>query len=131
MGRQDAKIFIMTPAISSLVALGLYALEFRRMRGDLIETYRIVKGLDRVDVERMFPLVGESWTRGHSLRIKGRSFRKEMRRNFCCRMVVNLWNSLPQTAVEATRMDIFKAEIDRFLISMGVRGYGEKAGEWG
>ena len=52
-----------------------------------------MKGLDRVDVERMFPLVGESRTRGHSLRIKGRSFRKEVRRNFFNQMGVNLWNS--------------------------------------
>ena len=44
--------------------LGLYSLEFRRMREDLIETYRILRGLDRVDVERMFSLVGKTRTRG-------------------------------------------------------------------
>lgn len=33
--------------------------------------------------------------------------------------------------VEAKTMGIFKAEIDRFLVSTGVKGYGEKAGEWG
>ena len=65
-------------------------------------------------MERMFPLVAESRTRGHSIRIKGRSFRKEMRRNFFSQRVVNLWNSLPQKGVEAKSVDIFKAEIDRF-----------------
>ena len=44
--------------------LGLYSLEFRRLRGDLIETYKILSGLDRVDSERMFPMVRESRTRG-------------------------------------------------------------------
>ena len=38
-----------------LRSLHLYSMEFRRMTGDLIETYRILRGLDRVDVERMFP----------------------------------------------------------------------------
>ena len=54
-----------------------------------------------------------------------------MRRNFFSQRVANLWNTLSLKAVEAKSMDVFKAEIDRFLISMGVRGYGETAGEWG
>ena len=58
--------------------------------------------MDRADVERMFPLVGESTSR-----IKGRSFRKEVRRNFFSPRVVNLWNSLPQRAVEAKSMDTY------------------------
>ncbi|XP_072374073.1 transmembrane protein 231 isoform X2 [Scyliorhinus torazame] len=59
-----------------------------------------MRGLDRVDVERMFPLVGKTRTRGHHLRLKGRSFKTEMRRNFFSQRVVNLWNSLPQKAME-------------------------------
>ena len=51
-----------------------YSLEVRRMRGDFIETYRIVRGLDRVDMGKMFPLVGETRTRGHNLRVKGQIF---------------------------------------------------------
>ena len=53
-----------------------------------------------------------------------------MRRNVFSQRVVNLWNSLPQKAVGAMSMDICKADTDRFLICMGVRGYGEKAGDW-
>ena len=52
------------------------------MRGDLVETYKILTRLDRVDSERMFPMVGESRTRGYSLRIRGKPFRTEVRRNF-------------------------------------------------
>ena len=32
--------------------------------GELIEVYKTLFGLDKVDVERMFPLVGEPRTRG-------------------------------------------------------------------
>eukprot|EP00061_Rhincodon_typus_P001223 g14074.t1 len=39
-----------------LRTLGLYSMEFRRMSGDLIETYRILKHLGRVDVGKMLPL---------------------------------------------------------------------------
>ena len=62
--------------------MGLYSMEFRRMRGDLIERSRILRGLDRVDAERLLPLVGESKTRGYNLRVRGRSFKMEIRRNF-------------------------------------------------
>ena len=79
----------------------------------------------------MFPLVGKIRTRGHNLRLKGLSFKTEMRRNFLCQSVVNLWNSLPQKAVEVRSSSAFKTEIDKLLINKGIRGYGEKAGEWG
>jgi len=38
---------------------GRYSLAFRRMRGDDIEAFMILKGFDRVDTERLFPLTGE------------------------------------------------------------------------
>jgi len=34
-------------------------------------------------------------------------------------------------AEEAKSLSVFKTEIDMFLINKGIRGYGEKAGEWG
>jgi len=52
------------------------------MRGILIETYRILRGLDRVEVERLFLPVGKTRTRGHNLRLKEQSFKTEMRRSF-------------------------------------------------
>ena len=79
----------------------------------------------------MFPPEGKARTRGHNLRLKGRSFKTEMRRNFFSQRVVNLRNSLPQKAVETRSLSVFKTEIGRFLMNKGIRGYGEKAGEWG
>jgi len=53
-----------------------------------------------------------------------------MRRNLFTQRVVNLWNSLPQKAVETKSLNILKKEIDRFLDSKGVKVYGESAGVW-
>jgi len=66
-----------------------------------------------VDVGKLFPLVGETRTRGHSLRVKERPFRTEMRRNFFSQRVVGLWISLPQRAVETRWLSVFKTEIDK------------------
>lgn len=63
--------------------LGLYSLERRRMRGDLIEVYKIMRGIDRVDVSRLFPLrLGEVNTRGHDFRLKGERFKGNIRGGF-------------------------------------------------
>eukprot|EP00061_Rhincodon_typus_P010618 g35050.t1 len=49
--------------------LGLLSLERRRLRGDVIEVYKIMRGIDKVNNQDLFPRVGESKTRGH--RFKG------------------------------------------------------------
>jgi len=72
--------------------LDLYSVEFRRVRGDYSD------GLDRLDT-MMFPPASLPGMRGDSLRIRGRPLRTE--KKFLQR-AMNLWNSLPQKAVEIT-----------------------------
>ena len=36
---------------------------------------------------------------------------------------MNLWNSLPQSAVDAGTVSKFKEELERFLIGNGLKGY--------
>ena len=85
----------------------------------------IVNGLDTLEAGSMFPVLGESRTRGHSLRIRSKPFSTETRKHFFSQRVVSLWDSLPQRAVEAGSQDAFKRELDRALKDSGVRGYGE------
>ena len=96
------------------------------MRGDLIK----VQGIDKVNVDQMFPLVGQSRTRGHGYRLRGSRFKTEMRRNYFSQRVVNMWNSLPHSAVESESLNVFKKEIDIFFNKIGIRGYGEQVGWW-
>ena len=56
-------------------------------------------------------MVGVSRTRGHSLRIRGKPFRTEVRRNFFTQRVVNVWNSLAQNVVEAKTLCDFKKKL--------------------
>ena len=44
--------------------LGLFSLEQRRLRGDLIEVDKILTGLGKVDKEKLFPLADGTKTRG-------------------------------------------------------------------
>ena len=111
--------------------LGLYSLERRRLRGDLIEVFKMMKGIDRVDVDKLFPLrVGKIQTRGHDMRIKGQKFRGNMRGNFFTQRVVAVWNDLPAEVVEAGSILTFKSKVDRYMDGKGMEGYGLSAGRW-
>eukprot|EP00061_Rhincodon_typus_P004172 g21911.t1 len=106
-------------AYERLDHLGLYSLEFRIIRGDFIETCKILMGLDKLDAGRMFPMLGKSRIRGHRLRIRDKPFRTEMRKNFF--RVVNLWNSLPKESVGASSFDKFKRELDVALATKRIK----------
>eukprot|EP00061_Rhincodon_typus_P003391 g19968.t1 len=91
------------------------------MRGDLIETYEVLMELDRLDVGRLFLMLEKSRTWDHSLRIRGKPFKAEMRKNFFSQRVVKLWNSFPQEAVVASSLDIYKKELDVVHAAKGIR----------
>jgi len=59
---------------------GLFSLERRRLRGDLIEVYKIMRGMDRVGSQKLFPRVEKSSTRGHRFKVCGEKFRGEVAR---------------------------------------------------
>ena len=56
------------------------------------------------------------------MRITGKSFRTEVRRNFFTQRVVNVWNSLPQKIVEAKTLCDFKKKSDIVLGAKGIKG---------
>ena len=49
---------------------GLISLELRRLRADLIEVFKIFKGLEDVDLSTFFTLSESRRTRGHQLKLK-------------------------------------------------------------
>ena len=100
-----------------LKALGLTTLEQRRKRGDLIEVFRILKGFEKVDHNQFFELNAEGILRGHTLKIKKNRSNTNLRQNFFTSRVVNEWNSLPSSVVEADTINCFKNRLDKYLNS--------------
>jgi len=66
------------------------------LRGDLIEVYKIMRGMDRVNSQMLFPRVEESSTRRHKFKVCGEKFRGDVRGRFFTQRVVNVWNALPE-----------------------------------
>jgi hypothetical protein len=99
-----------------LIKTGLISLEDRRHRGDLIQTFRLIKGIDKVDFNDFFELVSNAnRTRGHRFKIVKKRSRLELRRNFFSQRVVNTWNNLPTSVVETDSVNCFKNRLDSFL----------------
>jgi len=93
---------------------GLISLEKRRVRGDLIEVFKIIKGFDKIDSYSFFEFSSVGMTRGHSYKlVKKRSY-GNLRKNFFSQRVINIWNGLPQEVVDADTVNLFKNRLDKF-----------------
>jgi len=96
-----------------LAKLGLWSLEERRNRADLIETFKLVKGMTRVPYEVFFEIDHSARTRGHSYRIVKKRFSTTSRQFSFSQRVVNRWNALDQDTVDEKSLNGFKSRLSR------------------
>jgi ribonucleases P/MRP protein subunit RPP40 len=93
---------------------GLITLEKRRVRGDLIQVFKMIKGIDNIDYNKFFEISKSHRTRGHNCRLVKNRSKLDVRKYFFSQRVVNSWNKLPQEVVDATSLNSFKNKLDKF-----------------
>ena len=98
-----------------LERMNLPSLEFRRMRGDLIETYKVLHEIyDPVTTRELLSL-NRSNTRGHNFKLSKNSPHLNTYKYFFVNRIVNLWNQLPSHIVNSCSVNVFKNRIDSHL----------------
>ena len=99
-----------------LKTLKLPSLEYRRVRGDMIEVYKILTNhYDPLTTHTLLTLDNSSNTRGHAFKLKKSSFNSTKFKYFFTNRVVNLWNKLPEQIVHAPSLNVFKNKFDSFM----------------
>ena len=118
MQHRDTKL---VPEISNfkyedrLIALDLKTLNVRRKRGDLIQLYKFLHGIDKIEINKNFFLVNSN-LRGHRFKYYKEVATELSREHFFFDRIANLWNSLPNEVVTVS-VDNFKAALDCWLMS--------------
>ena len=84
-----------------LKAVNLPTLAFRRLRGDMIQVYKYLKGKYDVDTTQLFSVDQREFhnTRGHHLKSIKSGSRLNIRKNFFTERCISTWNSLPETEI--------------------------------
>ena len=98
-----------------LKRLNLHSLERRRVRGDLIEVYKWIMGLNKGDLNKILIVSEQSRTRSNGYKLDKFRFRKEIGRNWFTNRVVDEWNGLSEHVVGADSISCFKRRLDKFM----------------
>lgn len=75
--------------------LNLLVLEQRVLRGDLINIFKMMEGIDRVNSKKLFPIAMVSKTINHRCKLSKR-FIRDLKKNYFTQMVVGIWKAVQE-----------------------------------
>ena len=97
-----------------LLDLDLLTLEQRRLRGQLIESFKIIRGFSSLDPTMIFSF-NRNPTRNHGYKLVVPRFRTNKFRDLMTVKVCSVWNALPEELVNAPSVESFKRNLDKII----------------
>jgi ribonuclease P/MRP protein subunit RPP40 len=95
--------------------LGLTTLKTRRVRGDLIEVFKMFKGLEDISRKHFFELARISQLRGHRFKLFKRRFNSDVRKYSFSQRIIEEWNGLPEELIDCKTVSNLKKKLDFYL----------------
>ena len=102
--------------------LNMESLVNRRKRFDMIQTFKILTGIDKVPKDIWFRTVRDEQNRrptrlvNHELDlITTETCRTDLRKNFFSQRVITSWNSLPNYVKDSRSISAFKSNYNKFV----------------
>lgn len=108
------------PYVERLKKLKLPTLKFRRIRGDIIELYKMINNKYDPRVCIKIKYAPFSSTRGNSKKIFQQHCKYDLRKHFFMNRVACLWNSLPEHVIMSSSINVFKSNLDHFWADQDV-----------
>jgi hypothetical protein len=107
--------------IQRLQQLKLDTLEVRRLRADLILTYKILFGLVKVEASEIFTVSTTTQLRGHQYKLFLPRSNTEVRKHSFAIRSVTLWNELPAERISFDNINSFKRSINHLDFSKYIK----------
>ena len=81
----------------------------------MIEVFKLIKGIDKLDKNIFFSQAENNKVRGHQYKLRKSHSRLDIRKHYFSNRIVNTWNNLDGNVVEAETVNSFKVRIDKFI----------------
>ena len=107
------------PYRDRLKSLNLLSLQSRRLRAQVILIFKMFQCEPLQDLNNYFTFSSSTKTRGHRYKINTKSAKSNYRLRFFTVSAIVTWNSLPEKAVNAPSLSVFKRELSSFFQSKG------------
>ena len=106
-----------------LVILDLDKLEARRIRSDLITTYKILFGHTIIDSNKFFRIKNYNITRGHKYKLINTNAHCDAFRYSFTQRTISLWNSLPASTNFSTIRNFINSCLSSFNLLKTCKGH--------
>ena len=94
--------------------LNMFDLQTRHLRGQLNETFEILKGITNVDYNNLFTLITNQ-TRGNGYKLELKRYHTIQCGNFFTYKIANISNMLPAEIVNSNNVDELKKKLDKII----------------